>query len=87
MLFALNSVLADPLLFTSALSHMTTPPAPGSVSAAHSATERRRPWSAPTLTELPRLVNLTLQTGGGGGTIVGPPITGTGDTSTGGFSF
>ena len=56
-------------------------------SADQSALARRRPWRAPTLTELPRLVNLTLQTGGGGGTIVGAPITGTGDTATGGFSF
>ena len=44
----------------------------------------KRPWQAPALTQLPRLVKLTLQTGGAGGG-VGGGVGGTGGT--GGFGF
>ena len=44
----------------------------------------KRAWQAPALTPLPRLVKLTLQTGGAGGA-VGGAVGGTGGT--GGFGF
>ena len=40
----------------------------------------KRPWVSPKVTELPRLTDLTLQTGG----IIGDPIGGGGDTGGGG---
>ena len=44
----------------------------------------KRAWQAPALAPLPRLVKLTLQTGGAGGA-VGGAVGGTGGT--GGFGF
>ena len=51
-----------------------------------SLTAGKRAWQAPAVTPLPRLVKLTLQTGGAGaGGAVGGAVGGTGGT--GGFGF
>ena len=59
----------------------------------HDAKIVKQAWVTPTVTELPRLTDLTLQSGGGGGGVVissGPisgAIRGTGDAGSNTFGF
>jgi len=53
----------------------------------HDAKIVKQAWVTPTVTELPRLTDLTLQSGGGSDPVISGAIRGSGDASTGSFAF
>ena len=56
----------------------------------HDAKIVKQAWVTPTVTELPRLTDLTLTSGGGGGgndPVISSAIRGSGDASAGTFAF